>query len=79
MRDVALTVFILGALPFILRRPQLGVLMYVWISVMNPHRLTWGFAQSFNFAYIVAIVTLAGMVFSKDVKPPPLASDAGTP
>ena len=71
MRDIVLTAFVLGSLPFILRRPQLGVVMYVWLSVMNPHRLTWSFAQELNFAAIVALTTLAGALFSKDVKPPP--------
>jgi len=71
MRDIVLTAFILGALPFIVRRPQLGVAMYIWISVMNPHRLTWSFARDFNFAEIVAMATLAGILFSKDLKPPP--------
>lgn len=72
MRDIVLTAFILGSLPFILLRPQLGVVMYVWISVMNPHQLTYSFARDFNFAAIVAIATLAGTLFSKDVKPPPI-------
>jgi putative inorganic carbon (HCO3(-)) transporter len=63
---------VFGSLPFILRRPQLGVIMYVWISVMNPHRLTWSFAYEFNFAAIVAAVTLVAAVISKDLKPPPL-------
>ena len=71
MRDLVLTVFILGSVPFILRRPQLGVLMYVWISVMNPHRLTWSFAHDFPFAHYVALATLIGMLFSKDVRRPP--------
>jgi putative inorganic carbon (hco3(-)) transporter len=71
LRDIALTAFILGSIPFILRRPQLGVLMYVWISVMNPHRLTWSFAAQLNFAAIVAVATLAAAVFSKDLKRPP--------
>jgi len=74
VRDIVLTAFILGSLPFILRRPQLGVVMYVWISVMNPHQLTYSFARDFGFAAIVAIATLAGTLFSKDVKPPPLNS-----
>ena len=28
------------------------------VSFMNPHRLCWGFAYDFPFAYIVAVVTL---------------------
>ena len=71
MRDLVLTAFILGSIPFILRRPQLGVLMYVWISVMNPHRLTWTFAHDFPFAHYIALATLIGMLFSKDVRRPP--------
>ena len=70
MRDILLTALVLGSLPFILKRPQLGVAMYIWISVMNPHRLTWDFAYSFNFAAIVAATTLLGTMFSKDLKRP---------
>jgi probable O-glycosylation ligase (exosortase A-associated) len=72
MRDIILTAFIFGSLPFILRRPQLGVAMYIWISVMNPHRLTWSFAYDMGFASIVAVATLMGTFFSKDLKPPPM-------
>jgi putative inorganic carbon (HCO3(-)) transporter len=46
--------------------------MYLWISVMNPHRLTWSFAHDLGFASIVAVVTLLGLLFSKDLKWPPM-------
>ena len=72
MRDLLITAIVFGSLPFILRRPQIGVMMYIWISVMNPHRLAWGFAYSFNFAEIVAIATLVATLISKDLKPPPM-------
>jgi probable O-glycosylation ligase (exosortase A-associated) len=72
MRDILLMALVFGSLPFILRRPHIGVLMYVWISVMNPHRLTWSFAYDFNFAAIIAAATLLGVVFSKEVKRPPV-------
>jgi putative inorganic carbon (HCO3(-)) transporter len=68
MRDVIITLIVLGSLPFTLKRPYIGVLMWVWISVMNPHRLSWGFAYSFPFAAIIAGTTLLGMVFTKDPK-----------
>jgi putative inorganic carbon (hco3(-)) transporter len=73
VRDIVLAAFILGAIPFILRRPQLGVIMYVWVSVMNPHRLTWSFAYDAQFAQYLAIATLAGLAFSKDLKRPPMS------
>jgi probable O-glycosylation ligase (exosortase A-associated) len=71
MRDIALTAFIFGSLPFILKRPQLGVIMYIWISVMNPHRLTWSFAYDMQFAMIVGLTTVIGALLSKDLRKPP--------
>jgi probable O-glycosylation ligase (exosortase A-associated) len=68
MRDIVITLIILGSLPFALKRPWIGVLMWVWISVMNPHRLSWGFAYSFPFAAIVAAVTLVGVLITRDPK-----------
>lgn len=72
LRDIFLFTVVLGSIPFILRRPYLGVLMYVWLSVMSPHRLTWGLAYDFPFVITIAIVTLIGAVASRDIKPPPL-------
>lgn len=66
MRDIAITAFILGAIPWMIARPYVGLLMFAWVSFMSPHRLTWGFAYSLPFAQIIAIATLIGMVFSKD-------------
>ncbi len=66
MRDILLTLTVIGSLPFILKRPWLGALMWVWISVMNPHRLTWGFAYDMPFGAMVAIATLLSLVFSKE-------------
>lgn len=74
MRDILLAVIVFGSLPFILRRPQIGVIMYVWLSVMNPHRLTWGFSYDFGYAAIIAIVTVTGLLFSRDLKRLPMNS-----
>ena len=62
MRDIVLTLVIFGLLPFILRRPHIGVLVWTWIGFMNPHRLTWGFAYDMPFAMIVALVTLVSLL-----------------
>lgn len=63
MRDLIITLIVLGSVPFILRRPALGAIMYVWLSIMNPHRLAWGFAHDFPFAMIVAVATVLGLLF----------------
>lgn len=69
MRDILLTITILGSLPICLFRPWIGVLMWSWLAYMNPHRLTWGFASTLPFSQLVAVVTLVGLVFSNNRKP----------
>jgi probable O-glycosylation ligase (exosortase A-associated) len=72
MRDLILTAFVFGTIPFILRNPYYGLLMWVWLGIMNPHRLAWGFAATMPFAYIVALCTMASMLFnSKKLHPFP--------
>ena len=68
MRDIFVTVVIFGALPFALARPHIGVLLWTWVSFMNPHRLCWGFALDFPFAMIIAIVTLVSILISREPK-----------
>ena len=68
MRDIVLFIGLIGSVPFILRRPTLGVFLWVWVGVMSPHRLTWGFAYDFPFAQVIAIATLLGMLYTKEPK-----------
>ncbi|MDZ7782429.1 MAG: putative O-glycosylation ligase, exosortase A system-associated [Halioglobus sp.] len=68
MRDIIITVMVFGLLPFILRNAWYGVLVWSWLSYMNPHRLAWGFAYTMPFAQIVAIVLLASLIFNKESK-----------
>ena len=72
MRDFALTLFLFGALPFVLWRPAIGIFLWVWVSVMSPHRLTWGFAHDFRFAQLIAIATLIGILLSREPKRMPV-------
>lgn len=68
MRDLLIFALIFGSIPFIFKRPALGVLVFTWISLMNPHRLSYGAAFDFPFAAVIAAVTLAAVVFSKQPK-----------
>jgi probable O-glycosylation ligase (exosortase A-associated) len=68
MRDLFVTAVVFASLPLILYRPWIGIVMWTWLAFMNPHRLTWGFAYSLPFAYMVALATLAGMLMSKEPK-----------
>ena len=69
MRDLLIAAIVFGALPVIIfSRPYIGLYLYSWIGYMNPHRLTYGFAYAFPWAYILAIATLLGVFFSKEPK-----------
>lgn len=72
MRDLALVLVVFVLLPFVLKKPHIGILLWSWVGYMNPHRLTWGFAFSFPFAMIIGVVTLIGVLFSKEPKKIPL-------
>lgn len=63
MRDILVFAAVFGMLPFVFKRPMIGVLMFVCMSILNPHRLTYGAAYSFPFAAIIALVTLLAMLF----------------
>lgn len=63
MRDLIVLGTIFGALPFVLFHPHIGVLLWAWISYMNPHRLTWE-AYDYPVAAIVGGVTLVSLVWS---------------
>lgn len=68
MRDVVMFAIVFCGLPFVLRWPYIGVLYWVWIGLMNPHRLAWGPAFDFPFAMLVAATTFVGMALSREEK-----------
>ncbi len=71
MRDIAVTLAILGLIPVILKYPWTGVLVFAWVSIFNPHRFAWGFAYDFQFAMIAGVTTLVSMLLHwKEVRLP---------
>lgn len=64
MRGILLTLLIAGILPMALKRPWIGALLFAWVSIMNPHKLTFGFAFNFPFAQVIAVVTLIGFLIA---------------
>ena len=75
MRDLIVTAVILGLLPVCVIRPWMGALVWAWIGLMNPHKLTWGFAYYIPFAMIVAIATLAGFLLGRERRPLPRTAE----
>lgn len=71
MRDLFLVVYVLGLLPVVLRWPHVGILLWAWISYMNPHRLSWGFAFDFRFAMVIGAAVIIGWLVSRERKSVP--------
>lgn len=65
MRDILLFAIVIVVLLRVFARPHIGIYLWTWIGLMNPHRLTWGMAYEFPFAAVIAGVTLTSLFFSK--------------
>jgi probable O-glycosylation ligase (exosortase A-associated) len=70
MRDIALACVFAVLLPLCVKRAWVGILVWTWVGMMNPHRYSWGWFYDFPIAQLVAIATLAGLLMDKDRKPP---------
>jgi probable O-glycosylation ligase (exosortase A-associated) len=71
MRTLLVALLVFGSLPLIMIKPHVGVLVWSWISYMNPHRLTWGFTYDFPLAMIVGVATIVAWLFSREPKSVP--------
>ncbi|MCL2524230.1 MAG: putative O-glycosylation ligase, exosortase A system-associated [Betaproteobacteria bacterium] len=70
MRDLLILAIILGGALVALRKPWIGVILWTWISLMNPHQ-QWGYAAaSMPIAMILAISILIGLLFSREKQNP---------
>jgi len=70
MRDIAVVSIVFVAVVMALKRPWIGVMLWTWLSLMNPHRMTWGFAYDAPLAAIAAGTTLFGLLTTKDRQSP---------
>jgi len=64
MRDILVTAIFFGGLAMAIRRPYIAALLWVWIGLMNPHRLGWGFAYDLQFGLISAVALLFFILFN---------------
>lgn len=68
MRDIIVTTVVFGVLMMVFKHPHYGIYLWSWLSYMNPHKLTWGFAYNMQFAMMTAVVTMTAYLFSKEPK-----------
>lgn len=66
MRDWLLLAVFASALPFAVRHTWVGVLLWNWISLMNPHKLSWGIAFNAPLAAVAAGAALLSLIFTRD-------------
>lgn len=70
MRDAVLMVIIVGGTLAALRLPWVGVIMWTWVSLMNPHVAFGWRVATWPVASMVAVATLLGLLFTRDRQSP---------
>lgn len=70
MRDIIIVGIAVICALMALRRPWIGVMLWTWISIMNPHRYSYGFAYDMPLAAMAAGSTLLGLLITKDRESP---------
>ena len=70
MRDLVLFLMVVSCCFLSLRHAWIGILGWTWVSIMNPHRLTYGFMFDFPVAAAIGGSALLGLLFAKDKQNP---------
>lgn len=65
MRDLVLLAIIGWCFLQSFRRPWIGIMCWTWLSIMNPHQLTWTL-KTMPFAAAIGGSTLLGLFLTKD-------------
>ena len=72
MRDLLFTL-IFGAIVLrAFKQPEVGAYLWAWVSIFNPHTLTFGFARSIPWAAIAAAMMFAALLIGRVRKALPI-------
>lgn len=74
IRDLVLAGIFAAILPYVFRHVFVGVLLWTWVGVMNPHKLAFGFMYNAPVAAVIGAVTLIAIFTSRDRVKLPSAS-----
>jgi len=66
MRDILITLIVFAGAFAALKQPWIGVILWTWLSIMNPHRYAFGFAYDAPLAAIAFGATILGLVMTKE-------------
>ena len=69
MREILLLIAIIAGLGMTFRTPFVGVLIWEWFTLQNPHRETYGFMGSTNM--VIAVVTLIAWAMARSERKAP--------
>ena len=64
LRDIFIACALLVILPCSLRKPQIGLLGWLWISIMNPHKESFGFITSMPVLDGLVAFTVLGCILT---------------
>lgn len=70
--NILISLSIFFTIPAILIWPHVGILVWFWIGLMNPHRMAWDATSEMSFAFYMGIVTLVAWLFSRERKTIPV-------
>ncbi len=68
MRDLFFAAVMVGLLPVAVARPFVGIILWSWLSFMNPHQVVWGWAGGIPWAQITFLATVVGCVVNGEPK-----------
>ncbi|HEX4159682.1 MAG TPA: putative O-glycosylation ligase, exosortase A system-associated [Rhizomicrobium sp.] len=71
MRDYFLVAAIAAGLAAALAYPFAGLILWTWFTLANPHDEVYSFAQSLPLNLVIAVVTVAAWLLSRERKLPP--------
>lgn len=66
MRDLVVVAIVTLGCIAALKRPWIGILVWTWLSIMNPHRYSFGFAYTAPLAAMSAGTVMVGLLLMKD-------------
>ena len=69
MRDIIISLILLGLMPSCFKRPFVGLAVFSWLAYMRVQDLSWGFAKFQRWSFYIAALMYSGWFFTKGRKP----------